>query len=214
MSVRILLADDHKILREGLIALLERQPGLKVVGEAENGRSALRLAKELSPDVVIMDISMPDLNGIEATRQIVTEVPGAKVIALSMHCDRHFVRGMLKAGASGYLLKHSASQELIKAIQLVLTNRVYLSPDITGIVVENFKRPEKDTSIFTVLSPREREVLQLFAEGKSPRQIAATLHLGLKTVEAYRRQMIDKLGFKSFAELVKYAIREGLASLD
>ena len=109
MSVRILLADDHQILREGLIALLERQPGLKVVGEAENGRSALRLAKELSPDVVIMDISMPDLNGIEATRQILTEVPGAKVIALSMHCDRHFVRGMLKAGASGYLLKHSAS---------------------------------------------------------------------------------------------------------
>lgn len=214
MSVRILLADDHKILREGLIALLERQPGLKVVGEAENGRSALRLAKELSPDVVIMDISMPDLNGIEATRQILTEVPGAKVIALSMHCDRHFVRGMLKAGASGYLLKHSASQELIKAIQLVLANRVYLSPDITGIVVEDYKKPEKDTSIFTVLTPREREVLQLFAEGKSPRQIAATLHLGLKTVEAYRRQMMDKLGFKSFADLVKYAIREGLASLD
>jgi two-component system response regulator NreC len=214
MSVRILLADDHKILREGLIALLERQPGLKVVGEAENGRSALRLAKELSPDVVIMDISMPDLNGIEATRQIVTVVPGAKVIALSMHCDRHFVRGMLKAGASGYLLKHSASQELIKAIQLVLANRVYLSPDITGIVVEDYKKPEKDASIFTVLTPREREVLQLFAEGKSPRQIAATLYLSLKTVEAYRRQMMDKLGFKSFADLVKYAIREGLASLD
>jgi two-component system response regulator NreC len=214
MSVRILLADDHRILREGLIALLEKQPSLKVVGEAENGRSAVRLARELAPDVVIMDISMPDLNGIEATRQIVAEVPGAKVIALSMHCDRHFVRGMLKAGAAGYLLKHSASQELIKAIQLVLANRVYLSPDITGIVVEDYKKPEKDTSIFAVLTPREREVLQLFAEGKSPKQIAAALHLGLKTVEAYRRQMMDKLDLKSFAELIKYAIREGLASLD
>jgi two-component system, NarL family, response regulator NreC len=214
MSVRILLADDHRILREGLAALLEKQPDFAVVGQADNGRAAVRLARELSPDVVIMDISMPDLNGIEATRQILAEVAGAKVIALSMHSDRHFVRGMLKAGASGYLLKHSASQELIKAIQLVLSGRVYLSPDIAGIVVEEYKKPEQDASIFAILTPRELEVLQLLAEGKSPREISDALLLGVKTIEAYRRQIADKLGFKNFAELVKYAIREGLVSLE
>jgi two-component system response regulator NreC len=214
MSIRILLADDHSIMREGLAALLEKQTGLTVVGQADTGRSAVRLARELAPQVVIMDISMPDLNGIEATRQILAEGPGVKVIALSMHSDRHFVRGMLKAGASGYLLKHSASQELIKAIQIVLAGRVYLSPDIAGIVVEEYKKPEQDSSIFAVLTPRELEVLQLLAEGKSAREIADTLHLGLKTIEAYRRQITDKMGFKSLAEMVKYAIREGLVSLD
>ncbi len=214
MSVRILLADDHSIMREGLAALLEKQPDLTVVGQADTGRAAVRLARELAPQVVIMDISMPDLNGIEATRQILAEGAGVKVIALSMHSDRHFVRGMLKAGASGYLLKHSASQELIKAIQVVLAGRVYLSPDIAGIVVEEYRKPEKDSSIFAVLTPRELEVLQLLAEGKNAREIAATLHLGLKTIEAYRRQITDKMGFKSFAEMVKYAIKEGLVSLE
>jgi len=214
MSITILLADDHQIMREGLVALLEKQADLKVVGEAEDGRAAVRLAKELHPDVVIMDVSMPDLNGIDATRQILAEVPGVKVVALSVHADRRFVKGIIQAGASAYLLKYSASQELIHAIQLVMGHRIYLSPEIAGVVLEDYKYPEPDTSVFAVLTLREREVLQLLAEGKSPREIADTLHLGLKTVEAYRRQIMEKLGFKSFADLIKYAIREGLTTLE
>ncbi|MDD5641233.1 MAG: response regulator transcription factor [Syntrophales bacterium] len=214
MNTKILLADDHQIMREGLVALLEREPGLQVVGQAEDGRAAVQLARKVNPDVVVMDVSMPDLNGIDATRQILEENAQIKVIALSMHADRRFVKGMLQAGASGYLLKHSASQELIKAIKVVMANRVYLSPEVAGVVVEDYKAPAPDTSAFAVLTPREREVLQLFAEGKTTRQIAATLHLGLKTVEAYRRQIMEKLGCQSLAELIKYALREGLTSLD
>lgn len=214
MNTKILLADDHQIMREGLVALLEREPGLQVVGQAEDGRAAVQLARKVNPDVVVMDVSMPDLNGIDATRQILEENRQIKVIALSMHADRRFVKGMLQAGASGYLLKHSASQELIKAIKVVMANRVYLSPEVAGVVVEDYKAPAPDTSAFAVLTPREREVLQLFAEGKTTRQIAATLHLGLKTVEAYRRQIMEKLSCQSLAELIKYALREGLTSLD
>lgn len=214
MDTKILLADDHQIMREGLMAILEREPGLQVVGEAADGRTAVQLARKLNPHVVVMDVSMPDLNGIDATLQILEENRQIKVIALSMHADRRFVKGMLQAGASGYLLKHSASQELIRAIKLVMANRVYLSPEVAGVVVEDYKAPAPDTSAFAVLTPREREVLQLFAEGKNPRQIAATLHLGLKTVEAYRRQIMEKLDFQSLAELIKYAVREGLTSLD
>ena len=214
MSTKLLLADDHQIMREGLVALLEQEPGLEVVGQAADGRAAVRLARELSPQVVVMDVTMPDLNGIDATRQILEENRQIKVVALSMHADRRFVKGMLQAGASAYLLKHYASQELIQAIQLVMNNRVYLSPEVAGVVVEDYKAPASDSSAFAVLTPREREGLKLVAEGKTPRQIAGALHLGLKTVEAYRRQIMEKLGLNSIAELVKYAVREGLASLD
>jgi|UniRef100_A0A7C3UYG1 DNA-binding NarL/FixJ family response regulator len=213
MTARIIVADDHQILREGLVTLLEKA-GLTVVGQAGDGRTAVRLARELKPAVVIIDIAMPELNGIEATRQIVTEVPGVKVIALSMHADKHFVRGMLQAGASGYLLKHCASQELVQAIRAVLNNQIFLSPGITELVVEGFKSTPGDASVFSVLTSREREVLQLYAEGKISREIAATLHISLKTVEAYRRQIMEKMGFHSFADLIKYAIREGLTTLE
>ncbi|MFH1596820.1 MAG: response regulator transcription factor [Pseudomonadota bacterium] len=214
MKAGILLVEDHQIVREGLAALLEKQPDLKVVGQAADGRTAVRLARELRPAVVVMDISLPDLNGIDATRQILEENPGVKVIGLSVHADRLFVKGMLQAGASGYLLKYSASQELIQAIQLVLAGRIYLSPEIAGVVVEDYTYPAPDGSPFAVLTLREREVLQLLAEGKSPREIADSLHLALKTVEGYRRHIMEKLGFTSLADLVKYAIREGLTSLE
>jgi DNA-binding NarL/FixJ family response regulator len=213
MSLRILVADDHQILREGLVTILEKA-GLTVVGEAGDGRTTVRLARELKPNVVIIDIAMPELNGIEATRQIVEEVPGVKVIALSMLADKHFVRGMLQAGASGYLLKYCASQELVQAIRAVQNRQVYLSPGITEMVVDDFKSATGDTSAFSVLTPREREILQLYAEGKISREIADTLHLSLKTVEAYRRQIMEKMHFKSFADLIKYAIRERLTSLE
>jgi two-component system response regulator NreC len=212
MSVRILLADDHKILREGLVALLEKQPDLKVLGEAEDGRSAVRMAMEMLPDVVIMDINLPDLNGVEATRQIVKELPEVKVIALSVHSNKHIVKGMLQAGACGYLLKYSSSKELIKAIHSVMNNQIYLSPEITGIVVEEYKSSASDSpSIFSVLTPREREVLQLFAEGKNSREIADSLFLSLKTVGAHRRQIMNKLGVKTLAGLIKYVLQEGAA---
>jgi two-component system response regulator NreC len=212
MSVKVLVADDHQILREGLVTLLAKA-GMTVVGEAADGRTVVRLARELKPHVVIMDIAMPELNGIEATRQIVADVPGIKIIALSMHADKHFVRGMLQAGASGYLLKHCASQELVQAIRAVRNHQMYLSPGITELVVEDFKCATGDASAFSVLSPREREILQLYAEGKISREIAETLHISLKTVEAYRRQIMEKMDFKSFADLIKYAIREGLTTL-
>jgi DNA-binding NarL/FixJ family response regulator len=213
VNITILLAEDHRIMREGLIALLEKEPGFQVVGEAANGRSAVRLATELNPDVVVMDVAMPDLNGIDATRQILAENRQTRIVALSVHCDRHFVRGMLQAGACAYLLKHAASQELLQAIHQVMAGRVYLSPEIAGLVVEDYKAPVPDTSVFGVLTPREREVLQLLVEGKSAREVAEALFLGVKTVEAYRREVMEKLGCKSLAELVKYALREGLISL-
>jgi two-component system response regulator NreC len=216
MPYSILLVDDHQILRQGLVALLDKENDLRVVGEASDGRTAVALAKQLQPEIVVMDVAMPDLNGIDAARQILAELPQTKIIALSMHADKRFVVGMLKAGASGYLLKHCALEELVNAIRVVISNRTYLSPDIAGLVVENFIHHSAtgDTSVFGVLTVREREVLQLYAEGKITRQIAELLHLSIKTVESHRKQIMDKLGFQSFAELIKYAIREGLTSLE
>jgi two-component system response regulator NreC len=216
MSIRILLADDHKIVRDGLRTLIERQSEMEVVGEAENGRKAVQLTLELVPDVVVMDVTMADLNGIEATRQIHKEQPCIKIIALSMHSDRRFVAGMLKAGASGYLLKDCAFEELASAIHRVVSNRTYLSPGITDIVVKDYiqESPMKPTSPFSVLTAREREVLQLLAEGASTKEIAKSLYVSVKTVETHRMQIMDKLRIHSIAELTKYAVREGLTSLE
>ena len=216
MKIRILLADDHKIVREGLRTLIEKQPGLEVVGEANSGRMALKLAVELKPDVIIMDITMPDLNGIEATRQIHSEIPGVKVIALSMHSDKRLVAGILMAGASGYLLKEDCdSGELARAIRAVATNQIYLSPKISEIVIKDYVRHLSMTvsSPFSILTPREREVLQLLAEGKSTKEIASCLHVSVKTVETHRNKIMVKLDIRSIAELTKYAIRERLTPL-
>jgi two-component system, NarL family, response regulator NreC len=216
MSIRVLLADDHKITRQGLRSLLEKQPDVEVVAEAENGRSAVRLAGELAPDIIIMDITMPDLNGIEATRQILSESPDIKIIALSMHSDTLFVTEMLKSGAAGYLLKDCAFEELTRAIKTVVDNKTYLSPSISGIVVDDYihRLSKADFSNSEVLSDREKEVLQLMAEGNSTKEIAQKLHISVKTVETHRRQIMNKLDIHTVAELTKYAIRKGLTSLE
>ncbi len=215
MPVRIVIADDHRIVREGLRHLLEKRTDFKVVAEAPDGESAVRLAKELSPDVVILDISMPGLNGIEATRRILAERPGVRVLALSMHSDRRFVIETLKAGASGYVLKDSAFDELARAIEVVMARGAFLSPAITGMVVRDYVAQAgcDDAAAFSVLTPREREVLQLMAEGQSTKAIAARLAVSVKTVETYRQQVMEKLNLHSIAELTKYAIREGLTEL-
>jgi len=214
MTIKVLIADDHQIVREGLRSLLEQEPGIKLVGEAENGRQTLRLARELTPDVIIMDVAMPDLNGIEATRQIVAEFPTIKVIALSMHDDRRFVLNMIKAGAQGYLLKDNTFKDLAKAIRVVVTNKTYLSNEIADIVVKDYlaTSTSEESSAFSLLSPREREVLQLIAEGKTTNQVAEHLHVSIKTVETHRAQLMAKLKVKGVAELTKYAIREGLTT--
>lgn len=215
MPVRIVIADDHRIVREGLRHLLEKRTDFKVVGEASDGESAVRLARELSPDIVIVDISMPGLNGIEATRRILAERPDIRVLALSMHSDRRFVIETLKAGASGYLLKDSAFDELARAIEVVMARGAFLSPAITEMVVRDYVAQSgcDDAAAFSVLTPREREVLQLMAEGEPTRAIAAHLAVSVKTVETYRQQIMEKLDLHSVAELTKYAVREGLTEL-
>lgn len=194
--------------------MLERD-GFQVIAEADNGRSAVRLAKELQPDIVITDIAMPDLNGLEATRQICAEAPRAKVLALSMHTESRFVLGILEAGASGYLLKDAAFEELSVAIKAILKDQIYLSPAIAGVVVRQSLGHvgSKPRSERAKLSKREREVLQLIAEGKSTKEIAAKLYVSVKTVETHRKQIMDKLDIYSIAELTKYAIREGVTFL-
>jgi two-component system response regulator NreC len=216
MVIHIIIADDHQIVRQGLKTLLEREPDMEVVAEAEDGRRALSLVRDFVPHVVVLDVEMPDLNGIEAARQILTEFPHIKVIALSMYSDRRFVVNMLKAGANGYLLKDCAFEELAHAIRLAMSDRIYLSPGVADMVVKDYVNtpPSGSQSAFAVLTPREREVLQLLSDGNRTSQIAETLHISVKTVETHRQQIMNKLGIKSVAELTKYAIREGLTSLE
>lgn len=216
MSIRILLADDHKIIREGLKSLLQKQPDMEVVEEVQDGIAAVRATEKLRPNIVIMDIGMPDLNGIEATHQIVAKVAGVKVIGLSMHSNKRFVVEMLKAGASGYLLKDCAFEELVSAIRTVSTGHIYLSHRVTGVVVDDYihNRSGNDSTVYGLLTAREREVLQLLAEGNKTKKIALLLNISTKTVEAHRKQIMKKLDLKSIAELTKFAIKEGITSLD
>ncbi|UCC97263.1 MAG: response regulator transcription factor [Phycisphaerales bacterium] len=216
MSTKVLLVDDHALIREGLRSLLEKQPEIEVVADVDDGRKAFELTRELSPDIVIMDVTMPRLSGIEATRQITAEFPGVKVIALSIHSKRRFVCDMLSAGAAGYILKECLFDELVQAIEAVAAGNRYLSPRVTDMVVDDYvKRLSSGVeSPLTSLTGREREVLQLVAEGKSTKQIALELYVSTKTIEANRRQIMEKLDVHSVAELTKYAIREGLTTLE
>jgi len=212
MAITVLIVDDHQITREGIRSMLEREPDMKVLGEAEDGRSATRMARELSPDIIVMDICMPDMNGILATSVILSEFPKIKVLALSMHTDRRFVYQMLRAGASGYLIKECSFKELVRAIRMVIANRTYLSPGIMDVVVKDYVRPPaySDSPSSSNLTIRESEVLQLVAEGHSTSQIAKSLHVSVKTIETHRQNLLAKINTKGIAGLTKYAIREGL----
>jgi len=216
MSIRILLAEDQRIVRECICTLLEQQADIEVIAEADDGRKVLDLVQERPPDIIIMDITMPNLNGIEATRQIVAKNPDIKIVALSMHSNKRFIMEMLSAGASGYLLKDCVFEELIQAIHAVYAGRNYLSNGIVNTLVKGYfnKAKDIDSSTLRILTCREREVLQLLAEGKTVREIAHHLYLSMKTIETYRQQIMNKLEIHSVAELTKYAIREGLTSLE
>jgi DNA-binding NarL/FixJ family response regulator len=216
MTLRVVLADDHEIIREGLRSLMEKDRHLEVVAEAGDGRAAVRLAKKLSPDVVVMDISMPGLNGMEATRQITAASPRTKVVALSMHSEKRFVVEMLRAGASAYVLKKCAFQELVQAVRAVARHGTYLSPQVAGPVVEACLKNMSDGEppFASPLTPREREVLQLLSEGHSSKETAFILKLNVKTIDTHRHRIMKKLNCRSLADLTKYAIREGITSLD
>lgn len=212
---RILLADDHELMREGLRTLLAAQPDLEIVGEAEDGAVAVRRALELRPDIVIMDVGMPQMNGIEATRRLTAELPGTKIIALSMHSDRRYVTEMLKAGAAGYVLKQGAFRELASAIGAVLASQIYLSPRVAGVVVDHLRQPaEPESGPLRLLTAREREILLYVASGRNTKSIAHQLGLSGKTVDGHRRSLMGKLGMQSASDLTRFAIREGLLAAE
>ena len=216
MSIKVFIADDHGIVREGLHSLLGKQTDMEIVGEAEDGRKTLELVLELKPDVVVMDISMPNLNGVDATRQIVRENPKIKVIALSMHSSSMFVADMIKAGASGYMLKDCLFDELVEAIRIVNDGGAYLSPNVVSLVMGDYMQRLSGKGGFPLesLSDREREVLQLIGEGKNTKEIARQLHVTTKAIEANRRKIMEKLNSHSVADLVRWAILGGLTSLE
>lgn len=212
-TIRIILADDHAMMREGLRSILESELGYSVIAQAGNGRETVQLVKQHAPDLVIMDISMPELNGIEATRQILQDAPGTKIIALSMHADKRFVGEMLSAGARGYLLKQSAMDELHQAIQTVMAGKTYITPEIAGVVIQEYVEMKKGAER-EELTAKEREVLQLIAEGLSTKEIALKLSVSVPTIETHRQHIMAKLHLHTVAELTKYAIRTGLTSLE
>jgi two-component system, NarL family, response regulator NreC len=205
---RILLVDDHAVVRQGFKMILSAQPDMEIVGEAGNGREAVELAGQLKPDVVLMDVAMPELNGIEATRRLVATDPHVRVIALSMHKDNVYVREILRAGARGYLLKDSGAGDLVTAIRAVAAGESYLSPAVSNAVLDDYRRHV--TNPIDLLSSREREVLQMLAEGKTNKEIAVVLNLSVYTVDAHRGRIMEKLNVHSINELVRFAVRNGL----
>lgn len=215
MATRILLVDDHRVVVEGLRAMLDREKDLEVAGMAEDGRTAMSMVRELEPDVVVIDVAMPDLNGIEATSQITHDHPKMKVVALSTYTEAKYVRSMLEAGAHAYVTKETAAAELLRAIRKVAKGLKYLSSDVTGSVVDGYVQRDAEQQFAVVqLGGREREVLQLIAEGSTSGEIASRLHISTNTVDTHRRNIMKKLDLHSVADLTKYAIREGLTSVD
>lgn len=216
MGIKVLLVDDHKLVREGIRKILEMEPSIEVVGETDNGRLATQLAKQLAPEVVVMDISMPEMNGIDAIRQITSEMPEVRCVVLSMHATPQFVTQALGAGAKGYVLKNAAVSELLEAVTTVSGNAVYLSPAVAGVIAHDYRNRYSETQPVAEISisSRERQILQLFAEGKNTKQIAFILDLSVKTVESHRSNIMKKLNLHSLADLIKYAIRQGITSLE
>ena len=215
MTIRIVLADDHRIMRDGLAALLKKEPGFELVGEAHDGLGAIQLARELAPDVLVTDLAMPGMNGIEAIRRVRAEAPTVQVLCLSVHDEDRMVLAGIDAGAAGYVLKDSSFDELAHAIRKVMARQIYLSPSLVGVFVEGYRTRGAAVagSAFSQLTAREREVVQLFSEGHSTSQIAEQLHLSAKTVATHRENVLHKLHIDGIAELTRYAIREGLSSL-
>ncbi len=216
MTIRIILADDHTLVRESLAGSMEEQEDMNIVAQAQDGIRAVQLARELSPDVVVMDVNMPKLNGIEATREIVRGNPDIRVVGLSMLTSKRFVTEMFSAGATGYLLKDCEFDELNDAVRRVVRGERVISPGIPGVTMDDLDRPpgDKEKSAFSILTPREREVLQLLAEGRSTKEIGACLGLSPKTIEAHRLRTMRKLGINNVARLTKYALQEGLTTLE
>lgn len=215
MTIKVILADDHTVLRHGLSRSFEQEKDIDVVGQATNGHSTIDLVRELAPDVVVMDIGMPDLNGVDATRRITKDYPEVKVVGLSMHSSDKYIREMFRAGASGYLLKNCPFEELVEAVKAVADGKTYISSSISDMLVKEYAaKPDEEKSAFSILSVREREVLQLFAEGKTTKQIGLRLHISPKTVEAHRLRIMEKLDIDNIAQLTKYAIQQGLTELD
>ena len=213
MTLKVIVVDDHKIVRDGLCSLIEGLFGYTIVGWAENGRQAIEVARQEKPDIIIMDVSMPEMNGIDATSSIMEEMPFCKIIVLSMHSDKRFITGALQAGASGFLLKECAFQELNQALEAVRSGQTYLSPKIAGTVVHDYRRRLLSEAKEETLTTKEREVLQLIAEGRSTKEIADKLFVSVKAIEGRRGRLMEKLQISTVAGLVKYAIREGLTEL-
>jgi len=214
-KTRILLADDHKLMRSGLKALIEQQPDLAVVGEADDGRQAVALAISLKPDLLVMDIGMPNLNGIEAAHQITQATPGTAIVILSMHSDESYVLRALKAGAKGYLLKDSAESDLIRAVHAVAGGKSFFSPAVSKVLLDDYVRKLQRSGAedaYDLLTPREREILQLIAEGKSNKDVANLLNLSVYTVETHRSNIMEKLNLRGIPELILYAVRKGIIS--
>lgn len=213
MSIRVLIADDHQIMRDGIRSMIEKEDDMTFLAAADDGHAAVRMTRELDPDVIVMDVCMPNLNGVAATIAILSEFPKKKVIALSMLKDRRFLINMLKAGASGYLVKECSFKELSKAIRTVMANKTYLSQEVTEVLVQDVSNsPNWGTVTYSHLSPRETEILQQISEGRTTSQIAFSLHVSVKTVETHRQNIMEKLNIRNIAGLTKFAIREGLTS--